>query len=307
MQAQMGRETGVAPGSEMLRAIQVGTEMGAEVVLIDRDVSITLKRGFGSMGFWARARLFWKVWMDVLTPTKQMPPSLEEMLKTDAITKMTEDFARFAPAIKTALIDERDDYMASHIREQVHLGGPVVAVVGAGHVPGLRLRLEGGSAVVPRVQLDQLPPPRVTAGKVLAWAIPLLLVAGFVYVGYTADWTDLRDELVFYVLMTGGFAALGVVLAFGHPWSVLTAFVAAPITVLHPLLAAGWFAGLAEAKVRTPTVADFQAIKHIETMRGFWRNGVVRILLVTALANLGAVVGSGVVGVRLFQLFFGGN
>jgi pheromone shutdown-related protein TraB len=198
MQAQMGRETGVAPGGEMLRAIKVAAEVGAEVVLIDRDVSVTLRRGFGAMGFWSRARLFWKVWMEVLTPAQssERPASVDDLLKTDAITKMTEDFARFAPAIKVALIDERDDYMASHIRDAVVAGGGVVAVVGAGHVPGIRTRLIGQSAISPRSELEQPPPPRLTAGKVLGWGIPLLLVAGFVWIGYTADWDDLRDEIL---------------------------------------------------------------------------------------------------------------
>ena len=130
MQAQMGRDTGVQPGAELLRAVQVADEVGAQVVLIDRDISITLKRGFGALGFWARLRLFWHLWMELMTPAAAEDGKkldVEGLLKSDAITAMTEEFARVAPPIKAALIDERDDYMASHIAEQARSGLPIVA------------------------------------------------------------------------------------------------------------------------------------------------------------------------------------
>ena len=311
VQAQMGRETGVAPGAELLRAVQVAEEVGAEVVLIDRDIAITLKRGFGSLGFWTRMRLFYNLWMELVTPAAAEPGKLdvEALLKSDAITQMTEEFARVAPPIKVALIDERDEYMASHIFEQATKNGPVVAVVGAGHLPGIKARL--GSAAPPtptaRVTLDQPPKARLTVGKVLGWAIPLAMIGFFVYLAATGRFAELREQALAFILITGGFSALGCLLAMGHPIAILVAFVAAPIGVLHPLLATGWFAGLAQAWVRKPTVADFQAIKRIETFRQFWRNGVVRVLLVTALTNVGAMVSTAIVIPRFFQALTGGG
>ncbi|HJQ93951.1 MAG TPA: TraB/GumN family protein [Candidatus Thermoplasmatota archaeon] len=327
VQAQMGRETGVAPGAELLRAVQVAEEVGAEVVLIDRDIAVTLKRGFGSLGFWARMRLFYSLWAEVMTPAAAEKGKLdvEALLKSDAITQMTEEFARVAPPIKTALIDERDDYMASHIAEQTALSAPqgsagadaadaapsggIVAVVGAGHLAGIKARL--GSTTPPtaamRAVLDQPPPPRVTVGQVVGWAIPLAIVAFFVYLAVTGRFAELREQALAFVLITGGLSALGCILALGHPIAVVVAFLAAPIGVLHPLLATGWFAGLAQAWVRKPTVADFQAIKQIETMRQFWSNGVVRVLLVTALTNVGAMVSTAIVIPRFFQAVAGGG
>ncbi|MFA5943695.1 MAG: TraB/GumN family protein [Candidatus Thermoplasmatota archaeon] len=310
VQAQMGRETGVAPGAELLRAVQVAEEVGAEVVLIDRDIAITLKRGFGSLGFWTRMRLFYNLWTELVTPAAAEPGKLdvEALLKSDAITQMTEEFARVAPPIKVALIDERDEYMASHIAEQAGKGGHVVAVVGAGHLPGIKARLAAKQPPLPaaRLVLDQPPKPRLTVGKVLGWAIPLAMVGFFVYLAATGRFLELRDQALAFVLITGGFSALGCLLAMGHPVAIVVAFLAAPIGVLHPLLATGWFAGLAQAWVRKPTVADFQAIKRIETFRQFWRNGVVRVLLVTALTNVGAMVSTAIVIPRFFQALVGG-
>lgn len=346
VQAKMGRETGVPPGTELLRAVQVADEIGAEVVLIDRDISITLKRGFAALTLPRRLRLFWNLWMDLLTPAsadaaKPTAQSIEAMLKTDAITQMTEEFARFAPDIKHSLIDERDAYMASHIAEHASAGqavptpatttagwesgdvppspaasksaspatGGLVAVVGAGHLPGIRHQFHTARPQ-DRLALDNLPAPRVTVGKVLAWVVPLALVGVFVFLGYRGfqegNFQDLLASLGWFALITSTCAALGAALALAHPWSILAAFVAAPIATLHPLIASGWFAGLVEAKVRTPTVADFEGVKRIETLGQFWRNGVVRILLVTAITNLGAMVGFWIATGRVLQILGGG-
>ncbi len=306
VQAQMGRETGVVPGSELLKAIQVADEVGAQVVLIDRDISVTLKRGFAALGFWTRLKLFSKLWLEFLTPVAGEAPKLdiEALLKTDVITQMTEEFAKTAPGIKYALIDERDAYMASHIHEQA-TGASVVAVVGAGHVPGIKRHLAAPADIPVRAPLELAPPKRLTVGKVIGWAIPMVIVGFFVYLALDGRFTQLKDELSMFVLITGGFSALGCALAMGHPLSILTAFFAAPIGVLHPLVATGWFSGLVEAKVRTPKVADFEAIKKIETLGEFWRNGVVRILLVTALTNVGAMISTTIVGYRVYQTLGG--
>lgn len=291
IQARFGRETGSEPGAEMLRAVEVADEVGAEVVLMDRDIAVTLKRGFGAMNLWQRMRLFWNVWMELLTPTEgEEPMAIDDLLEQDAITTMTEDFARFAPVVKTALIDERDAYMASHIQEQA-ADASVVAVVGAGHVPGIQRTVAAGETP-DRADLETTPRRLLTFGKVVGYGLPLFVLGAFVYLGATGDFQSLKENVLYWVLVNGVLSALGAALARGHILSILTAFVAAPLTSLSPALAAGWFAGLVEAKMHTPTVADFEAIKRIERMRDFFRNGVVRILLVTALANLGSVVGS---------------
>jgi pheromone shutdown-related protein TraB len=312
VQAQMGRETGVPPGAELLRAVQVADEVGAEVVLIDRDIGVTLKRGFGALGFWMRIKLFYQLWAEVMTPVaaEQGKLDVEGLLKSDAITQMTEEFARVAPPIKVALIDERDDYMASHIAEQAPgAPGGVVAIVGAGHLPGIKRRLASAAppTVEARKSLDQPPPKRVTAGTVIGWAIPAAIVAFFVYLALTGRFAELREQALSFVLITGSLSALGAALALGHPLAIVVAFVAAPIGVLHPLLATGWFSGLTQAWVRKPTVADFQAVKRIATFRQFWANGVVRVLLVTALTNVGAMVSTAIVIPRFFQSLAGGG
>lgn len=296
MQAQMGRETGVAPGSELLRAVEVAGEVGAEVVLIDRSITVTLKRGFGAMGFWAKTRLAWHVLKQLLPNDRPAETiDVEEMLKSDAITRMTEEFARYAPEVKVALIDERDAFMASYI-EEASRKGSLVAVVGAGHLPGIRNHVTVPESIPPRAPLLEVPKRRITVGKVLFLAVPLALSVVVAYLVLHGNWDQLRQSFLLWVGLHFALAALGAALALGHPLAVLTGAVAAPFTSVLSIrgVSSGMLAGLVQAKVKPPVVADFHAVKHLETARQFWSNRVVRVLTVASLTTFGSLAASGV-------------
>lgn len=300
VQANLGRGTGVTPGAELLRAVQVADEVGAEVVLIDRDIAITLKRGFGALGLWQRLRLFYLLWMEVMTPADKDNPAkvdVEALLKSDAITQMTEEFARVAPPIKTALIDERDDFMASHIAEQAAKGQPLVAVVGAGHLAGIKRRLDPPQTLPDRATLLQLPKRRFPVGLVLSLIIPLALGSYLTYLFLHGHTEQVIGILYLWIALHIIGAGLGAALARGHPAAIATGALAAPITSFLPVgVKSGWLAGLVQAMLHKPKVEDFEAIKHIETFGQFWGNGIVRILTVTSLTILGSELASLVAG-----------
>lgn len=291
LQARMGRDSGVAPGAELLRAMQVCDEIGAELVLIDRDIGITLKRGFGSMGFGAKMGLTWRFIRDLTTPPAQ-EVDVEAILATrsDAITMMTEEFGKFAPEIKGALIDERDDYMASHIREQ-SARGSTVAVVGAGHVPGIKARLANPAWSVDRATLETPPPRRFPWATVVNLAMTVgIAVLVSVYLA-RGDSETATKYIAYWFALHIVCAGLGAALANGHPLAILTGALAAPITSLVPFgVRSGWLAGLVQAKMRTPTVRDFEGIRTVETFGAFWNNGVVKVLTVTSLTILGSTL-----------------
>jgi pheromone shutdown protein TraB len=99
--------------------------------------------------------------------------------------------------------------------------------------------------------------------------------------------------ILWWVMVTGMFSGIGAIVAFGHPLSILSAVLAAPLTTLHPLLAAGWVSGLVEAMVRKPKVRDLESLpEDILSVRGFWRNHVTRILLMVVFTNIGASIGT---------------
>ena len=164
-----------------------------------------------------------------------------------------------------------------------------MAVVGAGHVPGI---LGSWNQEVDLAFLEQLP-PKGKLGKILGWGIPAFIVGlilfGFLYSGMTAT----AQMVKWWTLTTAVLAAAGAAVAFGHPLTILSAAAAAPFTTLHPLIAAGWVSGLVEAAIAKPKVKDFESLlDDIASIKGFWRNKITRILLVVVFTNIGASLGT---------------
>ena len=273
----------------MARAVESARETGADLVLADRDIRITLRRTWSRLTWRDRFRLAYQFLGALVLPPDMNAVEIEQLKEKDMLSQVMEGFAREFPSAKAVLIDERDTWLADRILTAP--GKTVVAVVGAGHVAGILRHLKSHSGPVDLKPLAEIPPPGVW-GRVLGWGIPLL-VLGLIAYGFATGGSAASGEMILvWVLATGSLAALGTAAALGHPLSILSAFVAAPLTTLHPLLAAGWVAGLVEALLRRPRVRDFETLPaDMVTLRGFWRNGITRILLVVALANLGATVG----------------
>jgi pheromone shutdown-related protein TraB len=221
---------------------------------------------------------------------------VEKLKRGDELENALAEFAKKFPEIKHRLIDERDIYLSQKIRNAP--GNKIVAVIGAGHIPGITENVKTEQSVE---KLIETPPPSVW-GEIFKWGIPIAFVAILVYGFWQKGLEDFLKSLQIWCLVTGSFSAAGAAIAFGHPLSILTAFIAAPIMTLHPLLATGWFAGLMEAYIRKPTVEDFEKLtESISTMKGFWKNHVTRILLVVAFSNIGAMIGSWTAGGLLIK------
>ena len=284
---RLGKQLEVEPGAEMLAAAACAEETGARLELIDRRIDLTLKRVWRHLGFWQRVKLFGTLAGAMFSSDEIAAADVEALKQQDQLGALLGEMGKSFPEIKKRLIDERDVYLAQKLRAAS--GTRIVAVVGAGHVPGI---LESIRADAPLAELERLPPPSRWS-KIWPWLIPAAVVAliawGFVHGGAERG----VDSILIWVGVNGALAALGAALAWAHPLTILAAFVAAPITSLNPTIAAGWVAGLVEAWIRPPSVGDFEALPAaMENFRDFIRNPVVRILLVVALANLGSSLGT---------------
>ncbi|HLE96704.1 MAG TPA: TraB/GumN family protein [Candidatus Thermoplasmatota archaeon] len=300
-QRRVGARYGVEPGAEMLAGIEAAKEVGAEIALADRDIGVTLKRAWHRMRFREKWRLGFEFSKSFVGASDEEELDVDEMVeREDVLTLMMEELSQVAPSVSEVLVSERDRYLAERIRQESRraeaAGGRLVAVVGAGHVKGIVADLERGGTCDLAALEHVPPPPRVSVGKVIGWGLLAILVGVFAWLAWVGvqqgNFDRLRDAFVAYVLITGTASAVGALVGGAHPFSILTAFVAAPFTILHPTLAAGWFSGYVEAKVRTPTVGDFERISRIQTLRDFWRNRLMRVLLVAATTNLGAMTGA---------------
>lgn len=283
---KIGDKLGVQPGAEMMEGIRLAEETGATLVLADRDVQVTLKRVWGFLGFWKKCQLLTQMLTGIFVDDDVDKALIEDMKKKDQLAAIMGTFAENFPQIKERLIDERDVYLAQKIRKAP--GENIVAVVGAGHVPGMQRHFAHEVDLSP---LEELPPPS-RWGAFWKWGLPGFFVALLV-IGFFRGGADTSvDALSIWVLVTGVGAALGSLAALGHPLTILSSFLAAPVTTLHPLIAAGWVAGLVQAWVKKPTVSDLEELPmSVMTVKGFWVNPVSRILLVVIFANLGATIG----------------
>ena len=308
IQRRLGKEYGVEPGSEMIAALKEAKKQKIDVALVDRDITVTLKRAWRKMGIREKFKLSWEFLKALLGYDEEEMEDLdlEKLMDQDVITALMEEFGEIAPSISDVLIHERDQYIAKKIQEESKKG-TVLAVVGAGHVKGIKSKLEKGDIKTDLKELEIVPKKRIKITKIIAYAIPVLFAALIVWLIITRGpnaWADIQDVLLWWFLINGGLSALGAAIARAHPLSIGTAFVAAPLTSLNPAVAAGWVAGYVEAKIRTPVVKDFQDLSKLESFKEFWNNRVIRLLMVVALANLGSMIGTLIAFPYIYSLVF---
>ena len=286
-QKRLGSQLGVKPGAEMLAAAEASERVNSELLLADRDVKITLQRTWRGMPFWGRMKVLSQLLASLFIREEISKEEIEKLKESDALSEAMQMLTDQSPDMKRILIDERDQFMAEKIRQAP--GKRIVAVVGAGHVKGLSGELEREHNLA---ELETVPPPG-KLGIWLKWGIPTLIV-GLIGYGFFAVDPDVSIEMIQrWFLINGTLSAIGTAIAFGHPITIATAFVAAPFTSLNPAVAAGWVAGLVEAFLRKPQVRDFENLADdITHLRGFWQNNITRILLVVMFANLGSAIGT---------------
>jgi len=292
-QKRLGLDLGVKPGEEMITAIRAAEELGIPWTLADRDIQVTLRRAWARSSFWGKNKMMASMLSSVLTSEKPSAEEIEKLKDKDAVQGMMEELADYLPAVKEVLIDERDRYLAAKIHAAP--GSKILAVVGAGHVPGIAARItrlaesgeDGDLSAIETV------PPKGWASRLVPWVIPALIVLLFGLGFLKSGWKLSLDMALKWLLANGGLAALGSLAALAHPLTILVAFVGAPIATLNPFIGIGLFTGIVEAFLRKPRVEDFETLSSdVASLRGFYRNRVTRILLVFFLSSLGGSIGN---------------
>jgi pheromone shutdown-related protein TraB len=296
-QNRLAKQFNIKPGQEMIQGIESAKEVGAKLVLADRNIQTTFSRIWSNIGIWGKAQLLTSIFYSIFNKEEITEEDLERMKSKDTLNAMLAEISEAFPRLKTPLIDERDQYLAQKIKEAP--GEKVVAVLGAAHVPGItkEIHKEHDLKALTRTK------PKSKTPQVLGWVIPILIVA-IIVATFFLNPTAGMDQAISWILWTGISAAVGAALAFGHPIAVLSAFIAAPFTALHPLLAAGWVSGIVQAFINRPSVSDFERLSEdVFSIKGFWRNKVTRVLLVVVLTNIGASLGTLVGGADVIKKF----
>ena len=298
-QRRMGISSGERPGAELLAAVNAAEESDIQVEMIDRDVVITLRRAWRKMGFVEK----WRVLNALLWEEDDEEVSIDEVLgDSDLLSSMMEEAREIAPRAGEVLIDERDSFLAGRI-QQIRGKGKVLAVIGAGHLSGVVQNL-GEPAMETTSRLAELSeePPKSVWPIALMAAIPVFLLGAVGWMAYNGEMEDLKQTAQTWLILNALLAGLGVLIARGHPLSILVGAVASPITSLNPTLAAGWFAGYTQLKVASPTGKDAQDFLKLDETSLFWKNRVGKVLLVTALGNVGSMVGAWLAGASILGM-----
>ncbi len=287
IQRRYGDSIGIRPGMEMMEAVKLAQQKKIPIELLDRDIKITLKRALSEAGIWEKIKLFFSVVMGIFSEEYELTEEdIDSLTQKDVMSELLTELSDHLPSLSKAIIHERDLYIANKILQAN--GKKIVAVVGAGHVEGIKKYLDKKRSVSHLLTL----PAKRRYFRYLKYLVPASFIIILLYGLYLKGFETVIDILFLWIIINGGLSALGALLALGHPFSILTAFIAAPLTSLHPAFAAGWFAGLVETKIKTPRVKDFEALTHLDSLRDFFKNRVTHVLLVVAFANIGSVIGT---------------
>lgn len=311
-QRRLAEQLGVEPGEELKAGALDAQARGLPVHLIDREVGLTFKRALQSLGWWQRTKVGAGILASMFGDEEVGDDEIEKLKQGDMMEASFGEFAAESPQLYQTIIAERDQYMAAALR-QVAFRKPasaspyrVLAVVGAGHLPGLtrHLREDLADPAELRSALEVVKPKSRVPWMELV--IGIFLVGGFAW-GFWQGGVDVGSDLLLqWVLATGVLGAIGCAIAGGHPLSILAAFISSPLTPLHPALASGTVSAFVEATLRKPTYADFMALRDdVQTLRGWWKNRVARVLLNFFLTSLGTAIGVWTGGLRMLGKLVG--
>lgn len=295
-QRRMGASMGVNPGDEMKAAYEAATERGIKTVMVDRPIQVTLRRAWVRNSLWGKCKLLAALLTSAFEKESVDSEQIENLKNRSEMDSMMSELAEYMPKVKEVLIDERDRYLAAHIWNAE--GTCVAAVLGAGHLPGVERNLRAlaaGEASADTADIASVS-PKTTGAKIAGWVIPALIVALIAAGFYFGGKQKAADMLGTWVLWNGALAAIGTLIAAGHPLTVLTAFVGAPITSLCPLIGVGMVTGIVQAVLKKPKVADMETLQDDVNLKGFYRNRILRVLLVFMLSSIGSTAGTFVAG-----------
>lgn len=301
-QKRMGQNVGVRPGDEMVAAMKVAEELNIPTTMVDRPIQTTLRRAWAKNSLWGKCKLLSAMISSAFTSEKISSEEIEELKNNSEMDSMMKELSDYMPTVKEVLIDERDKYLASHIWESK--GSNIIAVLGAGHLPGVQAYLEkiaAGQESTDTTEIANIP-SKTLGAKIKGWIIPAIIVI-LIGMGFYFGGRNKGTELVLsWVLWNGALSAIGSIIAAAHPLTILVSFIGAPITSLCPFVGVGFLTGITQAFICKPKVKDIEDLStDAGSLKGFYKNRVLKVLLVFILSSLGSSIGTFVSGADIIS------
>ncbi len=296
-QKKIAKKMNTDTGREMIEAIKMCKEHNIKLELIDRSIQTTFTRIYRKHTFFQKIKLIMTLIFSIFDDEEVSEQEIEDLKQQDMLSAALKEVEQQFPLVAEVLIDERNKILAHNIKNAP--GTKIVAIVGAAHVPGILDYIKQDYSIT---EIMEVPQKSLTS-KLSGWVLPLLIMT-IILLTFSIDTSQGMDQIIKWFLINGTLSAIGTLLAFGHPLSIITAFIAAPITSLNPLLAAGWFAGLTEAYLRKPKVKDLQDINDaMNSIKSMYKNRFTHILLVVVMANVFSSLGTIIASLDIFKSF----
>ena len=301
-QKRMGQNVGVRPGDEMVAAMKVAEELNIPTTMVDRPIQTTLRRAWAKNSLWGKCKLLSAMVSSAFTSEKISSEEIEELKNNSEMDSMMKELSDYMPTVKEVLIDERDKYLASHIWESK--GNNIIAVLGAGHLPGVQAYLEKIATNQESTDTTEIAsiPKKTLGAKIKGWIIPAIIVI-LIGMGFYFGGKNKGTELVLsWILWNGALSAIGSIIAAAHPLTILVSFIGAPITSLCPFVGVGFLTGITQAFICKPKVKDIEDLAtDAGSLKGFYKNRVLKVLMVFILSSLGSSIGTFVSGADIIS------
>jgi pheromone shutdown-related protein TraB len=300
-QKKLGNQLGVLPGTELLVAVKTAEEKGISIALCDRDVRVTLRRAWHAISFFKKNYLLASLFSGLFDRAEITEEKLNELKKTDVLSELILELGQALPELKRVLIDERDTFLSERIKGAE--GERIVAVVGAGHVEGIKKALlEDRHAQMEEINVI---PPVSPIWKVLGWSIPAVILASLGVIALQKGCDVASDNIIYWILANGIPSSIGAMLALAHPLVIVSAFAAAPVTSLTPVIGAGYVTAFVQVLVQPPVVREFETVlEDMSTLIGWWKNKLLKVFLAFLLPGLGSMIGSWIGGYEIISNLF---
>ncbi len=306
-QKRMGTNVGVKPGDEMITAMQTAEELNIPCTMVDRPIQITFKRAWAKNNLWGKCKLISALLASALSKEEVSSQEIENLKSKSEMDSMMSDLSDFMPTVKQVLIDERDQYLASHIWDSP--GNNLVAVLGAGHIPGVVSHLNNIATKQETTDTSEISsiPSKTIGSKILAWMIPVAIVA-LIVLGYVFGGKKIGNDMIkSWILWNSSLAAIGALIAWGHPLTILVSLVASPFTSLCPFIGVGFVSGFVQTLLCRPKVANLETLSDdVGKFTGWYKNRILRVFLVLILTTIGSSFGSWIsladIGVQITSL-----
>lgn len=300
-QKKLGDQLGVIPGSELLEATQTAKAHNIPISLCDRDVRVTLRRAWKKTSIFKKGYLLASLFASLFDTTEIDEQKLDELKDSDALSELLNEMGEALPEIKQVLIDERDTFLAEKIKTSA--GQKLVAVVGAGHVQGIKAGIkEDRSSQMAEINTI---PPVSPVWKIMGWSIPIIIIGSIGYIGMNKGLLAAGENITYWILANGIPSAIGALIAFAHPVTIITAFVAAPVTSLTPVIGAGYVCAFVQAMMQPPIVREFEtAMTDMSSMAGWWKNRLLKVFLAFILPGIGSMIGTWIGGYEIIKNLF---